>query len=59
MGYGLFKGYEDTPSEKNGDYVWLMHILKALKSNGKAAVILPHGALFRGNSEAAIREAII
>ena len=45
--------------EKNGDYAWLMHILKALKSNGKAAVILPHGVLFRGNAEATIREAII
>lgn len=36
-----------------------MHIFKALKSNGKAAVILPHGVLFRGNAEATIREAII
>lgn len=36
-----------------------MHILKALKANGKAAVILPHGVLFRGNAEATIREAII
>ena len=36
-----------------------MHILKALKTNGKAAVILPHGVLFRGNAEATIREAII
>lgn len=57
--YGRFEGYGDTPPEKNGDYAWLMHILKALKSNGKAAVILPHGVLFRGNSEATIREAII
>ena len=36
-----------------------MHILKTLKSNGKAAVILPHGVLFRGNAEATIRETII
>ncbi len=56
---GRFEGYGDMPPEKNGDYAWLMHILKALKSNGKAAVILPHGVLFRGNAEAAIREAII
>lgn len=47
------------PPEKNGDYAWLMHILKTLKSNGKAAVILPHGVLFRGNAEATIRETII
>lgn len=57
--YGRFKGYGDTPPEKNGDYAWLMHILKALKANGKAAVILPHGVLFRGNAEATIRGAII
>lgn len=57
--FGRFEGYGDTPREKNGDYAWLMHILKALKSNGKAAVILPHGVLFRGNSEATNREAII
>ena len=57
--YGRFEGYGDSPPEKNGDYAWLMHILKALKSNGKAAVILPHGVLFRGNAEATIREAII
>ena len=36
-----------------------MHILKSLKSTGKAAVILPHGVLFRGNAEATIRRAII
>lgn len=57
--YGRFEGYGDMPPEKNGDYAWLMHILKALKNNGKAAVILPHGVLFRGNAEATIREAII
>lgn len=57
--YGRFEGYGDTPPEKNGDYAWLMHILKTLKSNGKAAVILPHGVLFRGNAEATIRESII
>lgn len=57
--YGRFEGYGDMPPDKNGDYAWLMHILKSLKNNGKAAVILPHGVLFRGNPEATIREAII
>lgn len=57
--YGRFERYGDTPPEKNGDYAWLMHILKTLKSNGKAAVILPHGVLFRGNAEATIRKTII
>ena len=57
--YGRFDGYGDRPPEKNGDFAWLMHILKSLKSTGKAAVILPHGVLFRGNAEATIRKAII
>ncbi len=47
------------PPEKNGDYAFLLHILKSLKSNGKAAVILPHGVLFRGNSEASIRKELL
>jgi type I restriction enzyme M protein len=47
------------PPEKNGDYAFLLHILKSLKSTGKAAVILPHGVLFRGNAEATIRKALI
>ena len=57
--FGRFEGYGDRPPEKNGDFAWLLHILKSLKSTGRAAVILPHGVLFRGNAEAAIREAII
>lgn len=43
--FGRFSGYGDRPPEKNGDYAWLMHILKTLKSTGKAAVILPHGVM--------------
>jgi len=47
------------PPEKNGDYAFLLHIIKSLKSTGKGAVILPHGVLFRGNAEARIRENLI
>ncbi|WP_366936994.1 N-6 DNA methylase [Acidithiobacillus sp.] len=38
------------PPAKNGDYAFLLHILKSMKSSGKGAVILPHGVLFRGGS---------
>ncbi|MFD1320877.1 type I restriction-modification system subunit M [Micromonospora sonneratiae] len=55
--YGRFE--LGRPPEKNGDYAFLLHILKSLKSNGKAAVILPHGVLFRGNSEAGIRKELL
>jgi type I restriction enzyme M protein len=57
--YGRFDGYEALPPEKNGDYAWLLHIIKSMKDKGKAAVILPHGVLFRGNSEGIIRKNII
>ncbi|MCL2007171.1 MAG: type I restriction-modification system subunit M [Treponema sp.] len=57
--YGRFDGYGDRPPQKNGDFSWLLHVIKSLKRNGKAAVILPHGVLFRGNAEAAIRRTII
>jgi len=48
-----------TPPDKNGDYAFLLHILKSLKSKGKGACILPHGVLFRGNAEAEIRKSLI
>ncbi len=48
-----------VPPEKNGDYAFLLHMLKSLKSNGKAAVVLPHGVLFRGNAEGEIRKNIL
>ncbi len=44
-----------VPPAKNGDYAFLLHIVKSLKSTGKGAVILPHGVLFRGHAEANIR----
>jgi type I restriction enzyme M protein len=47
------------PPEKNGDYAFLLHALTSLKSDGKAAVILPHGVLFRGNAEANIRKELL
>lgn len=47
------------PPAKNGDYAFLLHMIKSLKSTGKATVILPHGVLFRGHSEADIRKNII
>lgn len=48
-----------VPPEKNGDYAFLLHILQSLKSTGKAAVVLPHGVLFRGNAEGEIRKNIL
>lgn len=52
--YKRFEGY-GIPPEKNGDYAWFLHVLKSLDSKGKAGIVMPHGVLFRGNAEEAIR----
>lgn len=56
--FGRFQDF-GTPPAKNGDYAFLLHIIRSLKTTGKGACILPHGVLFRGNAEAAIRTNII
>lgn len=53
-----FKSF-GTPPAKQGDYAYLLHIIRSLKSTGRAACILPHGVLFRGNAEAEIRRNLI
>lgn len=55
---GRFDGFAEPPA-KNGDYAFLLHMVKSLKSTGRGAVILPHGVLFRGNAEATIRRELI
>ena len=56
--FGRFSGY-GVPPAKQGDYAYLLHIIRSLKSTGKGACILPHGVLFRGNAEGAIRKNLI
>lgn len=56
--YGRFTGY-GVPPVKNGDYAFLLHILRSLNGKGKGVVVLPHGVLFRGGSEGTIRKAIV
>ncbi len=53
-----FKHY-GTPPAKQGDYAYLLHIVRSLNSRGKGACILPHGVLFRGHAEADIRRNLI
>jgi type I restriction enzyme M protein len=52
--YERFKPF-GTPPARQGDYAYLLHIVRSLKSAGKGACILPHGVLFRGGAEADIR----
>ena len=57
--WGHGEGVAPVPPPKCGDYAFLLHILKSMKPSGRAAVILPHGVLFRGNAEAEIRKYIV
>ncbi|WP_407713516.1 type I restriction-modification system subunit M [Comamonas testosteroni] len=56
--YGRFETF-GVPPAKQGDFAYLLHIIRSLKSTGQAACILPHGVLFRGNAEADIRKNLI
>ena len=56
--YRRFEGF-GIPPLKNGDYAWLLHVIKSLAQNGKAGIVLPHGVLFRGNAEEIIRIQLI
>ena len=47
------------PPAKQGDYAYLLHIVRSMKGTGSAACILPHGVLFRGNAEAVIRQQLV
>jgi type I restriction enzyme M protein len=47
------------PPAKQGDYAYLLQIIRSMKGAGKAACILPHGVLFRGNAEATIRQQLV
>jgi type I restriction enzyme M protein len=59
--YGRWNtGTIGVPPEKNGDYAFLLHIIRTLNNRtGQGACILPHGVLFRGNAEANIRKYIV
>ena len=56
----LYQRFEwGEPPTRQGDYAYLLHIIRSMKSDGKGACILPHGVLFRGNAEAVIRRKLI
>lgn len=57
--YKRFEGYDSIPPKKNGDYAFLLHLIKSLKSKGKGCIVMPLGVLFRGGAEGNIRKKII
>jgi type I restriction enzyme M protein len=54
-----FSTFGKLPPASKADYAFILHMLHHLADNGTMAVILPHGALFRGGSEGAIRKILI
>ena len=47
------------PPKSKADYAFVEHMIYHLDENGIMAVVLPHGVLFRGNAEEAIRKHLI
>lgn len=48
------------PTDSNGDFAWLQHMIKSMdKDNGRCAVILSQGVLFRGGKEAEMRRKLV
>ncbi|AGJ90631.1 type I restriction-modification system subunit M [Mycoplasma putrefaciens] len=50
--------YGIAPKSK-ADYAFLLHDLYHVDSKGIMAIVLPHGVLFRGNSEKQIRQKLV
>ncbi len=57
----IWKRFEwGVPPSSKGDYAFVLHMLHSLDAeNGRMAVVLPHGVLFRGASEGKIRKQLI
>lgn len=53
-----YTGYGFAPEGK-ADYAFLLHCLYHLKGDGVMAIVLPHGVLFRGDSEEEIRKNLV
>ena len=49
-----------VPPSSKGDYAFVLHMLNSLDAeNGRMAVVLPHGVLFRGAAEGKIRKQLV
>lgn len=54
-----FKYGEVTLGAKKADLMFLQHMVAVLRDGGLLATVMPHGVLFRGGEERAIRAAMI
>lgn len=45
--------------KKQADFMFVQHMISVLKNNGRMAVVMPHGVLFRGGEEQKMRQRLI
>jgi type I restriction enzyme M protein len=57
--YPRFREYGKLAPRTKADYAFILHSLYHLNDTGTMAIVLPHGVLFRGAAEGAIRQTII
>ncbi len=55
--FGRFEA--GIPPARHGELAFVQHIAATLNARGRAAIIVPHGVLFRGGSEKQIRAALL
>ncbi len=52
--------WRGVPPKSKGDWAFISHMVEITqKATGRAAVVVPHGVLFRGGAEGRIRKAMI
>lgn len=56
--FNRFTSYA-TPPKSKGDYAFVLHMIHSMSDNGRMAIVLPHGVLFRGASEGKIRQKLL
>ncbi|MGE8555648.1 MAG: type I restriction-modification system subunit M [Chryseobacterium jejuense] len=62
--YGDIKNFKDRfhywmPKKKKADFMFVQHMISVLKDNGRMAVVMPHGVLFRSSEERSMRKWLI
>lgn len=62
--YSDIKNFRDRfhfwmPKKKKADFMFVQHMISVLKDNGRMAVVMPHGVLFRGSEEKSMRQWLV
>lgn len=62
--YSDIKNFRDRfnywmPKKKKADFMFVQHMISVLKDNGRMAVVMPHGILFRASEERNMRKWLV